>query len=409
MRRVLAIALLATCAVVAQAAVPTDQALRYVNSEVITLADVIDRVHERLDDYRREGRVAPSLAPRTADERAALLAFFKESLEQLTDEELMLQRAKELKLVPDHDRVVLEVLTRARQLGTGLPLADQAKARKLLERTESIDLLLSYFFEIRTPEPTPQALRAEYIAHQKDFRRPPKARVLQIIMRPSDPALAKDVRRQKTELFKRTQDAPDQAVAQIASSRLQAYLDGDAAAQTRLLDELIQDLCDAGKREDLDAKSRELTKAAQAVHDQESGIRDLDQTVAALTEVRAGIEGKGEQAFRDAAKRVSEGRGASEGGQQDVEPGVFPTEVDQRIFTLEPGTLSEVFTANQAAWLVYVVSRDKERIQTFEEVQGELRRSLEAERRKALRARVAAMLRGKASINDVASVDSLLE
>src|SRR3954452_13603107 len=104
MRRVLT-SLLLCCALTAPAAV-TDQALRYVNGEVVTMSDVRLRYEIRMQEYLRQGRVLPT----TRDE---VNAFNQDSLEQLTDEILMVQKARELKLVPDHDTIVLDVLETA--------------------------------------------------------------------------------------------------------------------------------------------------------------------------------------------------------------------------------------------------------------------------------------------------------
>jgi hypothetical protein len=172
----------------------------------------------------------------------------------------------------------------------------------------------------------------------------------------------------------------------------------------------LADLATAAKREDLDDKSRAFARAAQDLLAQAASIRDLDQTVTLLEAERAQLVGKDEDAFRAAARRISQGPNAGEGGEQGwVEPGTFPPEVDQRVFAQVTGTVSEVFVANQAAWLVFVQSREDARVRSFDEVEGELEASQRRLRREELRRKVAGILRAKASIADVAPVSSLVE
>ncbi|MBA3710565.1 MAG: peptidyl-prolyl cis-trans isomerase, partial [Planctomycetes bacterium] len=382
-----------------------DQALRYVNGEVITVSDVKMRTSERLSDYEHKGKVTPK-------SDAEMVPFLRESLEQLTDEALLVQKAKEQKMVPDHDRVVLEVLERAKELGRDLTLRAQAEARRDLERQQSIDYLLTYYYGNRTPEATPQALRAAYDARQGEFHRPPRARILQIILRPSDRDLDRDLRRAKTDLLKRAQDAKDPSIAQAATGRLTAYLaEGTTRAdQDRLLDEFIAEVAQAASRDDLDDASRAMARQAETVRAKGAEIRDAEQTAQALAALRAELDGKGEEAFRAAARRVSQGPNASEGGEQGwVEPGYYPQEFDQRVFALDAGAISEVFTVNQAACLVYILERQEARLRGFPEVSGELELILQRERREQMRRQVVSILRAKASITDLVPIASLLE
>ncbi|MBA2479192.1 MAG: peptidylprolyl isomerase [Planctomycetes bacterium] len=382
-----------------------DQALRYVNGEVITVSDVKIRSGERLGEYQRRGKVTPQ-------SDAEMVPFMQESLEQLTDETLLVQKAKEMKMVPDHDRVVLEVLERAKELGRDLSLRAQAEARRDLERQQSIEFLLTYHYAARTPEATPQALLAAYNARQREFHRPARARILEIILRPSDPDLAKDLRRAKTDLFKRAQDAKDPAIAVAATSRLEAYLVEGAtrADQDVLLDAFIADVVAAGARDDLDDGGKTLVRQAEAVRDRGAVMRDPEQTAQTLAELRAELDGKGEEAFRAAARRVSQGPNAAEGGDQGwVEPGYYPPAFDERVFALAAGEMSQVFTVTNATCLVYVLEREQARLRSFSEVSGELEAILQRERRDQLRRTVVMILRGKAAITDLVPIASLLD
>jgi hypothetical protein len=384
-------------------AVADDQAVRYVNGEVITLADVYMRGADRLSSYAHDAPARPQGRPET-------IAFMEESLDQLTDEQLMVQKAQSLKLIPDHDKVVLEVLELSKESGTGLSLADQARARKIRERQQSIDFLLTYFYDIRTPQTTPAQLWEAYQSHQEEFRRAARARVLLIMLRPSDPSVAKDLQRAKIEIFKQLQDAPDAAIAKIGTSRMDRFLaTEDKSEQEHLLDDSMSELAAAAVRTDLDAKSHDLVLKATDLKSQEDGIRTLDQQVAELTRLRATISGKGEEAFRALAQRVSQGPHATEGGDQGwKDQGEFPDEVDSRIFALPANGLSDVFTANQAAWLILIAEREPSRVKSFGEVLGVLETSLHRDRRADMRKKVAAILRLNASITTVIPIASLV-
>ncbi len=408
MRVFLVILLLSTVSAV-WAAVPSDMALRYVNGEVITASQVWLRTGERIEDFKRRGKVTPL-------SKTEMIPFMQESLEQLTNDALMVQKAKELKFLPDHDRIVLEVLTRAKETNTDISLAAQAAARRILERQESIETLLNYYYDIRTPEATPASLWSAYQQRQQDFHRPARARVLQIIFRPSDPGLEKDLRRAKTELFKRAQDAPDATIAQAATSRLEAYLKEEVTRpeQDRLLDECVAEIAAADTRPDLDPKSRECVRVALEIGTQSAAIRDLEQTEKALRTVRDGLDGlapdKLEEAFRAAAKRLTQGPNAADGGELGwVEPKYFTEDFDSHVFALAKGAMSDVFVSNQAACLVYVLEREDARVRSFEEVTGELEAGLRRLRREALRAKVAGLLRTKACISDVTPVTTVIE
>jgi hypothetical protein len=407
MRPLLAVLALVLSAAAASAAV-TDQALRYVNGEVVTMSDVRLRYEIRKQDYLREGRVLPS----TREER---IAFDQESLEALTDEILMVQKAKELKLVPDHDRVVLDVLERAKELGTGLSLADQARARRERERQQSIEYLLNYFYAPRTPEATPAELMAAYRVRQSEFHRPASGRILVILLRPSDPSLGKDLRRAEVDLFKRAQDATDAAVAAAATSRIEEFTapDTKGADQDRLLAAFLAELAALAPREDLDEGSRKLVAAAQDLLAQAASIRDLDATVKELEAQRTALAlqpaAVSDEGFRACARKLSQGPNAAEGGEQNWEPGIFPAEVDQQVLATAPAGMTPVFVANQTAWLVHVLQRAPARVQTFDEVSGQLEAELRRQHRLALRAKVTGILRTKASITNVAPVSSLLD
>ena len=175
------------CVVAAQS---EDETVRYVNGEVITFADVATRYADRYVDFERRKLVTP-------ETRVEKIKFMQDSLDELTDEELMVQEAKAKKLVPDHEKVVKEILdlTQGGAKAGLLTLADQAKARKMREREESIEFLLDYFYDVRSPDVTPEQLWQAYQDHRQEYLQPARARMLSIVLIPSEAALINDVER----------------------------------------------------------------------------------------------------------------------------------------------------------------------------------------------------------------------
>ena len=385
---------------------PDDETIRYVNGEVITYDQCIERYAQLRDEYQHMQLVTPG-------NKAERIAFMQKALEELTDEQLMVQEAKLKKMVPDHDKVVLEVLERAKESnGQMLTLADQARARKELERSESIDFLLNYFYDERTPEITPDQLWAAYQEHRADFQRPPRAHVLAIMMLPSETALISGLDRQASDIFKAAVDVPDAALAKSANDRLNAYIAPKVtdAQQQQLLDDCLKELAAAASRTDLDAKTHDLAESAVDVLKGRAALRDLPQLHKDLNSLRDSLVMRDSDAFRDAARKSSQGPHRDEGGDQGwVEPGQFPPEVDQRIFKLPANAMSDVFEANQAAWLLLVLETQPAHVESFSEVLGILEKNLFRMRKEALRHQVAAQLRQKASIIDVVPVADLVQ
>lgn len=384
-----------------------DLAVRYVNGTVITFTDILERSALRRLILKRQGKVVPG---ETEAERKDRIAFDQESLEELTDEALMVQKAQSLKLVPDHDRVILEVLEDARRSSEeGMTLADQAHAVKIRERTESIDLLLNVYYDMRMPAVSPAQLYQAYLDHHDDFRLPPRAHVLAIVLRPTDPAVARDLQRQRADLFRRAQSAPDDRVSAPATSRLTAIIDDKTPVATRdqLTDDAIAAIAALDGQRGLDATSRALVAEAVEVRAQMASVRTMEQCLAQLTAARATLAGKDAAAFRALAAKLAPDVANGDYGWRN--PGEFPTEVDQHVFHIPVGTVSEAFTSKDAAWLVFVAEREQERERTFSEVMGELEPQLYDSRREELKKRVAAVLRKSASITDVADLKDLQE
>jgi parvulin-like peptidyl-prolyl isomerase len=385
-----------------------DQAVRYVNDQVLSLGDVRLRNQQRLAECLQRGQPRPGT-------RAEALSFSQESLVQLTDEELLVQYAKQLeekfhhKLV-DRERIAQRVAERVRATGRHLTLREQADERRQIERAQSIETLFDVFGR-RSAQVSP-AEQLEAYRHRPDrYRRPARAKVLQIIMRPSPAAERDGVRQAGSQVLKRAQELAEPEVKEVVARRLEAYLVAAPEAQDGILADTIKELAELAGKPGLGSEALALVQEAQRVQAQTAALGDAEQVFRQLSELRDGLTGKDAAAFQEAARRVSKGPNAERGGELGwIEPGFYPAAFDERVFALKPGELSPVFAAaDQSACLVLVVEREEARVQSFDEVRGQIESELSHERDEEFRRQTIAMLRAQASIRDVLPLESAFE
>lgn len=384
-----------------------DLTLRYVNDSVISYGDVLQRNQIRLMEYERRGRPRPS----TRDE---MLAFIEQSLNDLTDEELLIQYGRQLadergfQLV-DHERISQQVMERARASGRGRSLRAQAEERRHIERQQIIDLVMGYF-ESRIPHISPQDIERSFKEREQEFRRPARAKVYQIVLRPSGPAERQEIRLARVAIFKAAQDVTDAAIRAISESRIEAYTVAASDEQERLLTEAVQEIARQAERADLDAGTMALVTKAAEIEARAATLRDADGTRKELEALRSELMGKDLAAFAETAKRVSQGPGAADGGLLGwVEPGTYQPAFDEVVFTIKPGELSPVFLADKLACLVVVSERSEASSRAFGEVVGEIESSLRRAQSRAAREATVAMLRSKASVRDLITIPQLME
>ncbi|MBA3698547.1 MAG: peptidylprolyl isomerase [Planctomycetes bacterium] len=384
-----------------------DLTLRYVNDSVISFGDVLQRNQMRLTEYERRGRPRPG-------NREELLAFADQSLNELTDEELLIQYGRQLSeergfALVDHERISQQVMERARASGRGRSLREQAEERRYIERQQIIDLVTGYF-ESRIPHISPQNIERSYKEREQEFRRPARAKVYQIVLRPSSPGERQEVRQARVAIFKAAQDVSDATIRTISESRIEAYTVAAADEQERLLGEAVQEISRQAERADLDAGARALVKQAAEVEARAATLRDAETTRKELETLRSDLLGKDLAAFTEAAKRVSQGPGAADGGLLGwVEPGTYQAAFDEVVFSIKPGELSPVFMADKLACLVVVSERSEPSSRAFGEVVGELESALRRAQNRAAREATVAMLRGKASVRDLVTIPQLLD
>lgn len=385
-----------------------DQTLRYVNDQVVTLGDVLRRDAMRLSELERQAKPKPS----GRDERRD---FSQQSLDELTDEELLVQYGRQfaeqrgIRLV-DPERISQMVMERARATGRGRTLREQAEDRRIIERQQIISIILRSYFELRSPDITPEDINRVYQARAATYRRPARAQVLQIILRPSTGAERAELRQARAALFKRAQDSADPTLRKAAESRLDAYVAASAEEQEKLLAAAVEELAAREEAPELDLGSLQLVRDAREVVRRGAALRDLDGAKRELAALRAELEGKGVDAFKAAAKARSQGPKAADGGDLGwVEPGTFTKTFDEVVFSIPPGELSPVFVAESLACLVLVPERVEARTRPFAEVVAEIESDLRRQMNAGVRREAVAMLRGKASIRDIVTISRLYE
>ena len=388
----------------ATAADVADLTIRYVNNEVVTMGDVMLRNAIRKDEYLRRGMVLP----RT---QAELITFSKKSLDDLTDDVLLAQRAKEMGIQADHDEIVFEVLAQAKRSGVGYSLRDQAEQRRHLERQRTIERITGWY-ESMMPAARPEDLVKIYQGNKDAFNRPSQSRILQIVLRPTSPDERAALRAGKAALLRAGQDSTDTAIKASVDARLTAFLAADNAGQDPVLDQLVADLAPLTARTDLSAADRTLVTQAADLANRGARLLDQHDVKARLEAARMSLTGfTGEaqiDAFRDLAKRISQGPAASRGGEMGtIEPGLYAKEFDAVAFALDKGELSQVFWIGDIACLLLCADRKEAQIRSFNEVSSEIENKLRWQRRADAREQAVRILRAKASIRDINGMDKL--
>jgi parvulin-like peptidyl-prolyl isomerase len=378
------------------AEVLADLSVRYVNDEVITWGDIALRNQLRLELQRGRGT-----APTT---KAELLAYCQTSLEELTEEALLTQRAKEMNLAPDHDDIVLEVLEMAKRSGQGLTLREQSLQRRQLERTRTAERLV-YFFDGLAPQPTPADLQAAYDAGGTRWDRPARLNALQIVLRPTGPEERQRQRTAKNGLLRRAQDLRSPQLAGEVQGYLAQFLSAASKDQETILDRLVASL--AADHPDLDPADAGVIAEARSLQAQMAASIDLDQAFKRLEEVRLGLAGLAGDSLKTAFRTAgSISQAPVEPGW--VEPGTFAPEWDRTAGTAPLGAVAPPFIAQGNAVLLLPVERDAARRRPFAEVSGEIERALRQQRRDRVRRQQVSILRAKASVKDLQDLSALI-
>ncbi len=298
----LILSLLALCPLAA--AELADETVRYVNDQVISLGDVMQRNQERISVL--DQKLKPS-------GMTQWMAFSRGSLEEITEEELLIQYAKRFAeerhfQLLDHERITQQVLERAKASGRTMTLREQAMQRKVIERKQAIEFIMG-FLELRAATIGPAELLHDYQSRAKDFYRPPRAKVLEIVLRPTGAAEQQEVRQAKLAVFKRCQEAKDPELRKAVESRLDAFLAGTPDVQQPLVAQTVAEVAAMATRTDLDLAGLELVRSANQALVLESRLRDGDAALQPARRHPRPARGQGRRRLQGRRARVQPGAG----------------------------------------------------------------------------------------------------
>jgi parvulin-like peptidyl-prolyl isomerase len=395
----LAVALLAAAAVEDAAATARDgqlidRALRYVNGAVLSFGDLVERMQSQ------RGRAAPA-------SREEELGLWRTALDDATTDLLLAQFADEREVQIDRERVSLNVIEQARRSGRGLSLADQAAARRRQERREKISAAL-YFFDARSSNVQPSELLAAYESRKVQFRRPARAHVLQIALRPTDEAERAAFVEAQEQVFRRAQGAGEAAVAVVEPFLARLVELADSPERPGVLDDAIAAVA-ALPEAGADRRLRDLIGDAKRLVARRAAMRTREETEAEVEALRASLVGEDAEAFRAAAKEISQGARREDGGDLGwVEAGYLAKAMDAQAFAVGAGELSPVFWSDQLCCLLRVERSEPATQRSFAEVSGELESLLRQERQAEVRVRAAAILRERSVVRDLVVLDDLI-
>ncbi len=381
-----------------------DRAVRFVNDHVVTIGDIRNRNGIRIELFRRAGKVLP-------DTREGLLRFYRDTLEELTDEELLVQKAEELQVAIDRDRLSSDVIAEARS--RGLALRDISTLRRVRDREAKVDAVLGWF-ESRAASISPIELRAAYDRRLADFARPPRARTLLIALRPTADDERRDLVKSLAGLLREAQQSEDAVIAQDAAAQLDAFLAADSAGQETILAAVAGEVAKNAGRAGLGKTAVALTQRAGELLTRWHAVRTREQCVDALNRLHADLlklePSERPAAFSARAKDISQGPQAADGGLLGwVEPSTFGKEIEERALVMPVNEPSAPFWTGGTAAMVLVLEREEGRTQSFAEVSATLQAALERERRDQVRKNVTNVLRAQASIHDVIDLGELLK
>jgi hypothetical protein len=403
MPRAALVLLLAICLGAADAGVLVDRPVRYVNQHVITIGDIRSRNGIRVELFRRAGRVLP-------EDRAGILAFNRSTLEELTDEQLLVQKAEELKVPIDRDRLASDAIAEARERGLGL--REIAVLRRFREREAKVDAVLGWF-EGRTANTSPEELQRSYRERTAEFTRPARARTVLHALRATGPDERRDLVRSMAQLMRELQQSDVPALRDPAAAQLDPFLAADQAGQERILAEVARAAAAQAGAEGLGKPGQELAARAGRLATAWAGVRTRDECEAALNALRERLlalpVAERAAALQAEARASSQGPMAADGGLLGwVEPGTFGNEIEEQALAMPVGEPSGPFQTGGMSAIVLILEREEGRVQSFAEVSAALQASLDRQRREAVRGRVTTVLRAQASVTDVIDLGELI-
>ena len=390
---------------VAEAGILLDQPMRTVNTDVITMGDVRERTWFKLQMLQRQN-------PGVQIDRRTFARFQLESLEELTEQSLLLQEADRNKVVVDERRIRKQVLFQIDKAQVGGHIEQVAQAVEERVRQQRIQRVLGQYLYLGG-NVSPEDVLAAYDANPDRWMRPGRARVRQIVLRVVEDQEIDRLRDGLFAVYRRIQTDPSPVVAALVTDAdLDTLLDRSeegtgpdsqfAFLLQKATDVVNADVANAG------GETLALREDAQRYIAEAAQLRD-EATITALLntwreELMALPPGAERRArFGALARQYSQGQGAEDEGMLGwVEEGSLPGPRNEIVFAAtQEDTVSEPVWSGSVCALLLVESVQSGRIQSFSEVSADIEAELTAEHEQKIRKRLLDQLRAKAHIVDV--------
>jgi hypothetical protein len=387
--------------------------IRLAKEEIITRSDIFRLRELELFIHRQRGE--PPLSATN------LVILEKTILEQLTDLMLFGQETDRLGYKVDVEEIRREVQQWARNTSGVRTIEDQAAERERRVKDRKRMALLSYYSS-RWPDIGPEDLRTSYLQTlysgvplqssltyegvkvnaSTTLERPKRVQILKLQVRPSTPSQKQEILTKARVLFR---DIGGNAVlaSAISDADRKRYLEApDDQRLAILLERLRASLAIAVGKDEFEA--RRLQIAARETIDSAEKVKTASDVEQDLNALRLGL-----LAQSDLGKRQETFVAALKARSLDATPAwialsdansAFMTTISQA----QAGNVPAVWwDENESAYvLVLVLERDDSGKVPFSEAQGSLLMPLQFTRREKLSRAIAASLRSRAYIVDLA-------
>jgi hypothetical protein len=376
-----------------------DRVVRYVNDDIITVADMRLRLQARIAMLRQRGAPLPQNA-------ADWQALHDELLVELTDELLLLGEADRFGVTIDERPLRRRVEQRARRYGENATLAMQQRAVEEMARSERIQAVLRFFAQ-GIGAVTPAAVEQAYRADGERYARPARWDLVRLTLRVADDDARAAVREALLAVFRRAQTDADPTVAGLVDEQTRSDFIAarkDQQAQQAILLRLAEAVvavvpaATAGGSGAL----RDAAVAALAAHD---GLLDTDGVTRRLQELQARVSSLPPAERADALRVAAEAWGTVLVDGWQEEPALAEA-VAAAVADVAVGELSPLFPIAGGSALVLVRGHEPASRRPLAEVHAEIRGRLEAERRQGVQERLLLILRERAHLRDLEALDA---
>lgn len=374
-----------------------DRIVRFVNDAVITQGEVWETMRTRYLTMRRRGVTLP-------ESEAELQEFQTQILQEMTEDLLLSQEARRMGIMLDMSFIRRQVRDWIRDNNLSPTVSEEAKEQKRRVREAEVFAVLRHYRR-QWPEITPAAIQGHYRANRDLYAQAPRARAGRILIRPAG---ADDAQRHLRALMTALQQVQSDSSPGLAAAIDDNTLTAIARSPESERADRIQDAL-AATLPHFPAEPRsgtaDLRRRIEGLLNQQ--FSDASQVQAKLEKLRRelltidDLDAR-QQRFSELAQKHSQGPNAANGGDLGwQEQGYHGQPLDELIFSLAVGKLSDPFPLGEFIGLLMVSERDDADMRSLREVAPEIRASLEAQRLAAIRATLVEQLRQRGVVRDL--------